>query len=259
MRNLRVTLVQADLAWHNAEKNLARFDELLRSVESGSADLIVLPEMFTTGFTMEPHGLAEEMSGRTVARMLQWARERGADIAGGVIIGEDGKYYNRLVWARPGGDVLTYDKRHLFRMAGEEKVYTAGDKNITVELKGWRIRPFICYDLRFPMWTRNSGKEYDVAVFTANWPAKRSYHWKALLRARAIENQCYVIGLNRIGTDGKGISYTGDSTVIDYAGNILFEKGPEECLHTVELQYEGLIHYRESFPAWMDADPFTPA
>jgi len=224
----------------------------------GRADLVVLPEMFTTGFSMQPEGLAEDMNGRAVAAMKEWSRRTGANIAGSIIIGEGGNFYNRLVWACPDGSVLTYNKNHLFRMGGEHEVYTHGKTAITVELKGWRIRPCICYDLRFPVWARNTGPGYDLFVCCANWPGARQSHWDILLRARAIENQCYVIGVNRTGTDGKGIVYTGGSAVVDFGGNIITGAGASETavINSI-LDMEALTRYRQSFPAWMDADKFA--
>jgi omega-amidase len=256
MRNLKVTLVQIDLAWQDAAANLARVDGIIRSIE-GPTDCIILPEMFTTGFTMEARAHAERMNGTTVARMIEWANAIRADVAGSLIIQENKQYYNRLVWARPGGRIVTYDKRHLFRMAGEQKVYSAGGGNVTIELHGWKLRPFICYDLRFPVWCRNREGEYDVAVFVANWPEQRAQHWKMLLPARAVENQCYVIGVNRTGADGNGTPYSGDSAVIGPAGSVVFEQGRGECVKTIELSYDEIKNYRESFPAWKDADTFT--
>ncbi len=256
MQDLNVTIIQSDLAWHDAGANRARFERIIRGLNE-STDLVLLPEMFSTGFTMEPASCAEEMDGITAKRLAEWARDKDADIAGSVAIKEKGRYYNRLLWARPGGAIITYDKRHLFRMAGEEKVYSAGSAKTVIELKGWKIRPFICYDLRFPVWSRNKGLEYDIAVYLANWPERRAPHWRALLRARAIENQCYCVGVNRIGTDGNGVSHCGDSAVIDFLGNTLFEKGNEECAATVTLSFEKLAEYRQAFPAWKDADEFT--
>ncbi len=206
---------------------------------------------------MKPRGLAEGMDGSAVRRLKEWANVIEADITGSIVIGDNNRYYNRLVWAVPGGRVVTYDKRHLFRMAGEEKIYTAGEGYITIDIYGWKIRPFICYDLRFPIWSRNRDIEYDVAVYVANWPESRSLHWKTLLRARAIENQCYVIGVNRIGTDGNGISYCGDSTVMDFAGNIIMDLAGQDCVQTAELEYDALKKYRRSFPAWKDADNYS--
>lgn len=256
MRDLKVTIVQADLAWHDTEANLAHIGSMIDSIKEG-ADLIVLPEMFASGFTMHPETCASEMSGKAVAWMRERADGLGTDIAGSLAVREGGRFFNRLVWAKPGGTVITCDKRHLFRMAGEDRVYAPGAEAITVECAGWRIRPFICYDLRFPVWMRNAGNGYDVIVVVANWPESRSAHWKALLRARAIENQCYVIGANRVGVDGNGVAYSGGSTAIDYCGNVLFEQSGTECVSTVTLSRGGLDEYRESFPAWRDADRFS--
>jgi omega-amidase len=256
VRDLNVTLVQMDLAWHDREKNLSRLDGLLAPL-AGATDLVVLPEMFSTGFTMKPEECAEAPGGETTAWMLSTAKALRADCAGSVAMREGGSYYNRLLWARPDGTLLAYDKRHLFRMGGEDRVYRPGARLLTVELHGWRLRPFICYDLRFPAWTRSRGPGYEAALFVANWPAPRAAHWNALLRARAIENLSYVVGVNRAGVDGKGIAYNGDSSVIDFAGNALFAAGPDECVRTVSLSRAALESYRESFPAWKDADAFT--
>jgi len=253
MQDLKVTLIQTSLFWENIESNLSLLDEKIDGIRD-ETDLIVLPEMFTTGFSMNAENLAQDMDGKPVEWLRKKSGSRQIDITGSMIIRENGKYYNRLLWAKPDGTLLYYDKRHLFRMNGEEKVYSGGDKTLTVELKGWRIRPFICYDLRFPVWTRNLNNSYDVAVFIANWPEKRSYHWKTLLVARAIENQCYVIGVNRVGKDGNGYYHSGDSSVIDPSGNILFRKPDQESVFTASLSYPVLQEYRKSFPAWMDAD-----
>ncbi|MBN2080191.1 MAG: amidohydrolase [Spirochaetes bacterium] len=255
MRDLNVAIIQAEIAWHAPEENLSRFDTLIRRLE-GPVDLVLLPEMFATGFTMEPGSVAEDMEGPAILRMREWAVSLGADIAGSLAIAEGGYYYNRLVWVRSDGVIATYDKRHLFRMAGEDRVYLPGSETITVETRGWKLRPFICYDLRFPAWTRNAGMEYDAAVFVANWPAKRSLHWEALLTARAIENQCYVIGVNRVGTDGNGVAYRGDSMAVDYEGTILATMGEGEGAMKVVLSKESLEEYRAAFPAWKDADQY---
>ena len=253
MQDLKVTLIQTSLFWENIESNLSLFDKKIDGIRD-ETDLIVLPEMFTTGFSMNAEKLAQDMGGTSVKWLREKSRSKQTDITGSMIIRENGKYFNRLLWAKPDGTLLHYDKRHLFRLTGEEKVYSAGNKNITVELKGWRIRPFICYDLRFPCWTRNSNNSYDVAIFIANWPEKRTSHWKILLPARAIENQCYVIGVNRMGEDGNGYYHSGDSSVIDPIGNIIFRKQDEESIYTTLLSYPALQEYRKSFPAWMDAD-----
>ncbi len=253
MPDLIVTLVQSDLVWEDREANLTRFDAVMAGVDA-AADLVILPEMFSTGFSMTPARLAETMTGQTVAWLLQQAERLQAVVMASAIIEEDGRYYNRLISAHPGGTCHTYDKRHLFRMAGEDQVYGAGDRVITVTVNGWRVRPFICYDLRFPAWTRNMGNDYDLAVFVANWPEKRAMHWQTLLRARAIENLCYVAGVNRVGTDGNGIAYSGDSAVIAPDGEVMAEKHREPWTRTLTLSGERLAAYRNAFPAWMDAD-----
>ncbi len=253
MRDLKITLIQTELVWEDIESNLAGFDAKIDAIEDDT-HLIVLPEMFTTGFSMNAADLAQDMNGSSIAWVQEKSRQKNVDIVGSVIVKADGKFFNRLLWAKPDGKIFTYDKRHLFRMAGEEKVYSAGHENITVDLLGWKIRPFICYDLRFPVWTRNIAIQYDTAIFIANWPERRSWHWKLLLQARAIENQCYVIGVNRVGTDGNDHSYSGDSSIFDPWGNILFQKRNQACTHTAELSYDVLQKSRESFPVWMDAD-----
>ena len=253
MQDLKVTIIQSELVWEDIDANLAEFDQKINDIQE-DAHLIILPEMFTTGFSMNPANLAQGMDGSAVKWLQEKSRQKNVDIAGSVIINADGNFYNRLLWAKPDGRLLTYDKRHLFRMLGEEKVYSAGDKTIIVQLHGWKISPFICYDLRFPAWTRNISNRFDLAIFVANWPGRRSLHWKALLQARAIENLCYVIGVNRVGTDGNGLTYSGDTCVIDPAGNILFQKAHAACTHTAQLSYSKLQEYRKSFPAWMDAD-----
>jgi predicted amidohydrolase len=256
MQNLNVTLIQTELDWEIATANLRRFDKLLQSLECDT-DLIVLPEMFSTGFSMDADRLAEGMQGAAVEWLREKARRFQADVIGSIIIAENGKHYNRLCWSSPDGQVRSYDKKHLFRYAGEEKVYTAGNSLMLAEIKGWKIRPFICYDLRFPVWSRNTDNEYDLAVYIANWPERRSAHWKNLLQARAIENQAYVIGVNRIGKDGKGVYYSGDSSIIDPLGEILFRNSHAPCLYTAQLDYDLLDKYRRSFPAWMDVDHFV--
>ena len=253
MSNLTVTLIQSDLVWENIEANLARFDAVINQVTEHT-HLIVLPEMFSTGFSMNANQQAESMEGRAVAWLRRKAQAKDAVLTGSLMIEEKGLYFNRLVWARPDGSVDTYDKRHLFRYAGEDEIYTAGKAQITLECNRWRIRPFVCYDLRFPIWTRNLNQAYDLAVFVANWPARRSAHWRALLLARAIENQSYVIGVNRVGIDGNGLAHDGYSTAIAPTGEILMEAVKKESVHTVTLQRDLLDQYRKEFPAWKDAD-----
>lgn len=255
MQNITVTLLQTELIWEDIESNLAMFDALIDDIQD-ETQLLVLPEMFTTGFTMNAVNLAQDMKGSSITWLCNKSREKNVDIVGSIIAKENGNFFNRLIWVKPDGNIFTYDKRHLFRMAGEDEVYSAGNKNITVDLLGWRVRPFICYDLRFPVWTRNLNNRYDAAVFIANWPERRSSHWKLLLQARAVENQCYVIGVNRVGTDGNGHPYCGDSSVIDPWGNRLFHQYREPCVQTVELSSDVLVKCRKSFPVWMDADKY---
>jgi omega-amidase len=253
MQDLTVTLVQTHLAWEDIDANLDLFDTRVDGIQ-GPTDLIILPEMFSTGFSMRTQALAEEMTGKAVAWMRAKAAEKNAVITGSVMVADGGRYFNRLVWARPHGDPPTYDKRHLFRYAGEEKIFTPGDRHLTTEIKGWRIRPFICYDLRFPIWVRNLNLAYDLAVFVANWPTRRAAHWRALLRARAIENQAFIAAVNRVGTDGNGSDFSGHSALIDPAGQVLFEEENTACTPTLQLKRKTLEDYRSRFPAWMDAD-----
>ena len=253
MQDLKVTLIQSELAWEDIDSNLAEFNYRIDAIEEDT-HLIVLPEMFSTGFTMNAAALAQDMNGSAVKWIKEKSTEKNIDIVGSFIADDSGKFFNRLVWAKPNGEIFIYDKKHLFRMAGEEKIYSAGNKNITVELNGWKIRPFICYDLRFPAWTRNIANQFDAAIFIANWPERRSAHWKALLHARAIENQCYIIGVNRVGIDGNGLSYSGDSSIIDPWGTVIFQKSTQACIYTGDLSYDILQQSRESFPVWKDAD-----
>lgn len=253
MQDLTVTIIQTALFWEDIEANIHLFNQKIDGLTE-KTDLIVLPEMFTTGFTMNAAPFAQDMKGSAVSWLKKKAEQKKTDIVGSMIIKEAGKYYNRLIWAKPADNLLTYDKEHLFRLAGEQKVYSASHRKITVELNGWKIRPFICYDLRFPIWTRNLEPLYDVAIFIANWPERRSAHWRLLLQARAIENQCYVIGVNRIGEDGNRYSHRGDSSLIDAQGNIIFQNANEDIIYTHTLSYKKMMDYRKYFPAWMDAD-----
>lgn len=253
MQDLNVTLVQTDPLWQDPVANHAHFDAILQNL-ARPTDLVVLPEMFTTGFSMSPGPVAQSMAGASVEWMQDWARRLGCVVTGSLIIEENGQYFNRLVWMPPDGQPACYDKRHLFRMAGEEKIYAAGDCRLTMTLKGWRVRAFVCYDLRFPIWTRNLNKAYDVALFVANWPARRAAHWKALLRARAIENQTFVVGVNRVGRDGNGLDYSGDSAVIDPLGDTLFDAADHVVCQSLDLNYETLETWRREFPCWMDID-----
>jgi omega-amidase len=256
MEDFKVTLVQSDLYWEDVDANLAMFSDKLKAVQTGSTDLILLPEMFSTGFTMNAKGVAEDMNGKAVAWMKKTAAEKKCVMTGSLVIKEENKYYNRLVWMRPDGSHEVYDKKHLFRMGEENDTYTRGKKKIIVNIKGWRICPLVCYDLRFPVWCRNTG-DYDFLIFVANWPEVRSYPWKQLLIARAIENQVYLAGLNRIGKDGNGYNYTGDSAVINPKGMIISKtKASEESVETIALSYKELEDFRKAFPVGLDADRF---
>jgi predicted amidohydrolase len=253
--NLNVAIIQANLHWENKQENLNLFSNKIENI-SEVVDLIVLPEMFTTGFTMNPEKFAEEMNGETIGWMQKKANEKNCVIVGSFVCVSTKKYFNRLVWMRSDGTFEYYDKKHLFSMGDENKHYTAGEKRIIVELNGWKICPLICYDLRFPIWSRNNkNNPFDALIYIANWPEKRSYPWKTLLLARAIENQCYVIGLNRIGNDGSDINHSGDSAVINAKGEMISKIiTNEEAVEIVTLDRESLIEFRKSFPVLNDAD-----
>ncbi|WP_413727104.1 amidohydrolase [Sodalis sp. RH19] len=254
MSTLNISLLQQPLAWMDGEANLAHFDGLLADAQG--RDLIILPEMFTTGFAMEAAGRALPQ-GRVVAWLQQWADAIGAMIGGSAAIGTPEGAVNRFLLVAPQGRVHLYDKRHLFRMADEHHHYQAGQKRVVVDWRGWRILPQVCYDLRFPAWSRNR-QDYDLALYVANWPAPRASHWQTLLAARAIENQAYVAGCNRVGTDGNGHQYSGDSMIIDPAGNVLAQGGPGRAERLdATLSLASLREYRAAFPAWLDADSFT--
>jgi len=258
MQNLIITTIQTDLYWEDSKKNLEHFEEKLNAITQ-ITDIIILPEMFTTGFTMNPTQLSELHEGIGLQWMQKKAIEKKCVIVGSISVKDNNHYFNRLYWVKPDATYLYYDKRHLFSMAKENQFYSAGNKELIIEHKGWKIKPLICYDLRFPVWSRNKKENsYDVLVYVANWPAVRSYAWKQLLIARAIENQAYVIGVNRIGVDGKSNSYSGDSGIIDGKGEWMsLTKANEDSTETTELSYAHLVEYRTSFPAILDADNFT--
>ncbi len=257
MSTLRVSLLQQPLLWHDGAANRARFAELLRPL-AGQTDLVVLPETFTTGFSMEVERLGEPPGGPTSAWLLQLAAQLDAVITGSVITCDGGHYYNRLLWASPGGELRHYDKRHLFRMGREHEHFTAGRAPWSVLWRGLSICPLVCYDLRFPVFSRRRPElDYDLLLYVANWPAPRADAWRQLLRARAIENQAYVVGVNRVGSDGHGVAHAGDSAAIDFRGRPLAEAGNVPALLTVELPREPLAQFREKFPAHLDADRFT--
>ena len=259
MRQLRVTLVQQPLAWGDAAANRERFAALLSPL-AGATDLIVLPETFTTGFSMEVERLGEAAGGPTSAWLIELATRLDAAVTGSLITAQGGRYFNRLLWAEPGGSLRHYDKRHLFRMAREHQHFTPGGNAWTTSWRGMRICPLVCYDLRFPVFSRRRAElDYELLVYVANWPTPRAYAWRQLLTARAIENQAYVVGVNRVGPDGNGVPYQGDSAAIDYLGQPLAEAGAGPAVLTVALDRGRLEAFREKFPAHLDADRFTLA
>ncbi|MDR5905981.1 amidohydrolase [Franzmannia qiaohouensis] len=263
MSTLRTTLVQCDLRWEAPLDNCRMLEQLLGELDAHDTDLIVLPEMFATGFTMNSREMAEPMAdSQSVAWLREQARQRGCVVTGSVAVVEAGEYYNRLIWARPDGTLSHYDKRHLFRMAGEHERYAMGEQRVVVELNGFRVLLSVCYDLRFPVWLRQqptpSGFEYDALLCVANWPAPRRHPWRTLLQARAIENLCYVVGVNRVGEDAKGLAYAGDSMLVDFKGEALIDEPRDRpFLRTEHLERQALEDFRQAFPAWQDADPFT--
>ncbi|HAM99112.1 MAG TPA: amidohydrolase [Marinilabiliales bacterium] len=254
MENLKVAFIQTDLAWENPSANIKTSDRWVDQV--GTADVIVLPEMFNTGFTMNVASMAQSNSGQTIQWMKNKSLENNTSIMGSLIVRDEEKYYNRFVMAYPCADIRWYDKRHLFRMGGEHENFSAGNHQRVFKYFGWRIKPLICYDLRFPVWSRNRNN-YDLLIYVANWPAPRREVWKTLLKARAIENQCYVIGVNRVGTDGMGITYAGDSMIIDFKGQVISELPEgEQGIGTATLSMSELRIFREKFPVHLDADDF---
>ncbi|MBD3894252.1 amidohydrolase [Halomonas sp. ML-15] len=263
MSTLRTTLVQCDLRWEAPSANHGMLEELLDELDARHTDLIVLPEMFATGFTMNSREMAEPMDESvSVAWLRDQARQRNCVITGSVAVVDAGQYVNRLIWARPDGSLSYYDKRHLFRMAGEHERYAMGEPRVVVELNGVRLLLSVCYDLRFPVWLRQqpseAGFEYDALLCVANWPAPRRHPWRTLLQARAIENLCYVIGVNRVGEDAKGLAYAGDSMLVDFKGEALIDEPPHQpFLRTEHLDLGALKDFRQAFPAWQDADSFT--
>lgn len=253
--DLQLALVQSTLVSHDVSANLQHFAQLMSELQS--VDLVLLPEMFNTGFTMQSASHAEAQTGPTTQWLLAQAQRLKAVVCGSLIVkvaADD--YRNRLIWAQPDGHFQYYDKRHLFRMAGEHKHFTPGEQQLQVELKGWRIRPLICYDLRFPVWSRDS-QDTDLLVYVANWPAARSAAWNRLLPARAIENLCYVAAVNRIGVDHNGYPYSGDSQVLDYMGNALLQAGEQQGVFYSSLSSAALAQFKQRFPAYLDADPFS--
>ncbi len=262
MQDLKISLIQSDLHWEDIDANLAMFEEKIWQI-GGPTDVIVLPEMFTTGFTMNAARLAEHMNMRTFKWMKQMADQTGALILGSYIVTVHGRYYNRLLWMEPGGQHRTYDKRHLFRMSDEHKTFTPGESLLVETWKGWRICPMICYDLRFPVWSRNKWDAqarrplYDLMIYVANWPTTRINAWDTLLRARAIENVSYAAGVNRIGQDGAGVEHSGHSAIISPKGETIYINEGMDSSRTTELSANSLLAFRDRFPALLDADDFS--
>ena len=277
MLPLTITTIQTNLVWENKIANLQALEKKINGLEE-KTEIIVLPEMFSTGFSMQPQLLAETMEGETVQWMKEVASKNKVILTGSIIIEEDGNFYNRLIWMLPNGQFGAYDKRHLFGFAEEDKHYTAGNKRLIASAKGWKINLQICYDLRFPVWARNRilqtdsstdegasteiptngiTPEYDILIYVANWPERRNHAWKTLLCARAIENQCYVIGVNRVGWDGNNINHSGNSLVIDPLGEVLYHMADDEDIFTITLEKEHLQDVRNKFPFWKDGDYFS--
>lgn len=260
MSNLKISIVQTRLFWEDCDRNLDLLTDRIDHIH-GTTDIIVLPEMFTTGFSMNTGKLAEEMNGKAMQWMHEMAVRRNAVITGSLMMRENDRYFNRLIWMLPDGSCEYYSKRHLFRMGDEHNHYTGGTRRLIVHYKGWKFCPLVCYDLRFPVWSRNrlvNGEaDFDCLIYVANWPEKRSHAWKSLLVARAIENQAYVVAVNRVGTDGNHVNYSGDSAVIDFKGERLSrtERFGDKS-ETVEISPDDLKRYRESFPVLLDSDTF---
>jgi len=263
MSSLTITLIQTNLHWENRAANLSMLNEKIASINT-KTQIIILPEMFSTGFTMKPEIFAETMDGETVTWMKKTAAEKRVVLTGSIAAKENDNYYNRLIWMLPNGTFGYYDKRHLFAYAGEDMHYTPGLKRLITSVNSWKINMQVCYDLRFPVWARqqiiddnNQAPEYDLLMYVANWPERRNHAWKTLLQARAIENQCYVVGVNRTGNDGNNIYHSGNSMVVSPVGEVLYHKAHEEDIFAITLQKDLLNETRTRFPFWKDADNFT--
>ena len=279
MSSLSVTLIQPDLQWEDKLSNLKMMEERICAIKE-KTEVVILPEMFSTGFSMRPERLAETMAGNTIQWMKKISREKKIILTGSLIIEEGGNYFNRLIWMMPNGQFGFYDKRHRFAYAGEDEHYAAGDKRLIASVKGWKINLQVCYDLRFPVWARqqppaltstafgltdladstslteSTDLEYDLLIYVANWPERRIHAWKTLLQARAIENQCYTIGVNRVGKDGNQIYYSGDSMIVGPLGELIYQKTGEEDIFTFLLTKERLEEVRSKYPFWKDSDQF---
>jgi len=260
MQDLRIGLIQTQQFWEDKTANLNHFEShFLNHIDANSVDLVLLPEMFNTSFSMNVASIAEQMDGASLVWLKTWAKKLNCQMGGSIIISENGQYYNRFVIVSKNGIEATYDKRHLFRMANEDQHFAAGQNRVIHQMKGWSILLQVCYDLRFPVFSRNrlvdNKKEYEAVVYVANWPKKRAFIWKNLLQARAIENQAYSVGLNRVGEDGNGIEYSGDSMVVDPWGNILTTfPSHEQKFQIITLEKSVLNDIKTSFPAYLDAD-----
>lgn len=265
MPSLTITTIQSNLAWEDSAANLQMFEQKINSIKE-KTEIVILPEMFSTGFSMNPAKLAEKMDGRSVQWMKKTAAAKGVILTGSLIIEEAGNYFNRLIWMLPNGQLGYYDKRHLFAYAGEHEQYTPGNKRLIASVKGWKINLLVCYDLRFPVWARqfhndsedsySRDAEYDLLIYVANWPERRIHAWKTLLQARAIENQCFVAGVNRVGNDGLNIYHSGDSIIANALGEVLYTKSHEEDIHTITLEKEKLEEVRKKLPFLEDGDNF---
>ena len=251
---MKIALIQSSLTWENPKANRNYFEEKINALTE-NVDLIVLPEMFTTGFTMKPEVVFETMEGKTVSWLLSLAKAKNSAITGSLVIKENDNFFNRLVFVFPSGEIQCYDKRHLFSLAGEDKVYTSGREKLIVEYLGWKICPLICYDLRFPVFTRNV-EEYDVLLYVANWPKQRINAWDILLKARSVENMCYAIGVNRIGFDNNNLQYNGHSQGVDFLGNYIMEPLETEGVFVIELNKDKLIETRNKLGFLNDRDGF---
>ena len=262
--SLNISLIQTQLAWEDKAANLSLLEKKIAGIEQPT-EVVLLPEMFSTGFSMNPVALAEPMEGPTFHWMKEISLRQRIVLVGSIIVEEKGFYYNRLICMLPNGQCGYYDKRHLFAFAGEDKHYTAGNRRLIASVKGWRINMQVCYDLRFPVWARQQNfvnadeelePEYDLLVYVANWPERRRHAWQTLLAARAIENQCFVLGVNRVGSDGNGIYHSGDSMVVDPLGEVYYHMADEEDVFTATIYKDQLKGVREKFPFWRDADDF---
>ena len=262
MSTLTITTIQTNLIWEDKTANMELLQQKIDTIAE-KTEIVVLPEMFTTGFSMNAVMLAETMDGETIEWMKTVSNKNGIVLTGSVMIKEEDKYFNRLVWMLPNGQYGYYDKRHLFAYGEEDQHYSPGNKRLIASVKGWKINLQVCYDLRFPVWARQSfdsaqdQSEYDVLIYVANWPERRNHAWKTLLCARAIENQCYVVGVNRVGDDAKNIHYSGNTLVIDPMGQVLYHMADEEDVNTITLSKEKLEEVRTKFPFLNDADDFT--